>query len=447
MFAVDVALDDEVEFLDETELVLSLMSAGADDEAPAVPARVPPSLETMAPGILSAAMVMSADVHRLPAADRVVLLIAQQRLISHLTALAYESMAAIVDVMDGHGEEDLQWAEEAAAAEIGAALRLTRRAADAELTTALDLRRRLPRLWDAMAAGELDRRRVLTFLHATSHLTTAQARDVVDRIIDAAPNLTTGQLASRLRRLCTEAHPDDAERRYETAVADRRVVVEPTVSGTSNLLGLELPPHRLAAGLARINELAKGLKTAGETRTMDQLRADVLLDLLEGSGVASRGGRGSVHIHVDLETLAELNEAPGDLGGYGPVIGEIARDVARIQPDAEWRYTVTDPRTGEIVTTGLNRRRPTAQQRREVHARYRTCVWPGCRMPGVESDLDHRIRHTDGGPTAVSHLAPLCRHHHTIRHDHGWEYERLDNGDHRWTSPLGFTYVTSGRSP
>jgi hypothetical protein len=68
-------------------------------------------------------------------------------------------------------------------------------------------------------------------------------------------------------------------------------------------------------------------------------------------------------------------------------------------------------------------------------------------MPAISSDLDHRTRYTDGGPTTEANLGPLCRHDHCIRHQHGWTYRPLPNGDHQWTSRLGHTYTTSGTPP
>lgn len=99
----------------------------------------------------------------------------------------------------------------------------------------------------------------------------------------------------------------------------------------------------------------------------------------------------------------------------------------------------------ELATAlaGVNR----VPQRRHITARYRRCVWPGCRMPSVDCDVDHRVPHADGGCTHDHNLAPVCRHHHRIRHQARWNYERLASGDHEWRSPLGRTYTTSGRSP
>lgn len=68
-------------------------------------------------------------------------------------------------------------------------------------------------------------------------------------------------------------------------------------------------------------------------------------------------------------------------------------------------------------------------------------------MPAIDCDLDHRTAWSDHGPTHEANLAPLCRHDHRLKHDHGWQLDRLDDGDHQWTSPLGHTHTTSGRSP
>ena len=97
---------------------------------------------------------------------------------------------------------------------------------------------------------------------------------------------------------------------------------------------------------------------------------------------------------------------------------------------------------------GTTRRRPTASQRRTVEARHPRCAFPGCRMPAVRCDLDHRIPWSRRHRTSASGLVPLCRHHHvTVRHRIGWAHLPLPGGDHLWTGLLGHRYTTSGRSP
>ena len=152
-----------------------------------------------------------------------------------------------------------------------------------------------------------------------------------------------------------------------------------------------------------------------------------------------------VDIRVDLTTLAGLTETAAEIPGWGPVIADIARQVVSDQPHAEWRYTVTDQ--NQVLADGTTRRRPTIGLRRRVETRRQTCVFPGCRMPARQSDLDHTNDHVKGGPTSYINLAPLCRHDHRLKHVGGWKLEKLDNGAYKWTSRLGQTYITQPQGP
>jgi hypothetical protein len=389
-----------------------------------------------------AGFLSAIDVNVVSGYDRVVVLRAHQRMASHYQAHTYNDMTAITSVLaqDGEtGEIDL------AAAEIRAALHLTRRSADIELSFALDLRQRLPQLHAMLESGVIDVRRAKAIDRHTCHLTTATARSVVERIAEAAPELTTGQLRARLKKLCIQADTQEARKRYDRAVEGRRVIAEPSVEGTANLNGADLPPDRVTAITQRINQIARSLRGDGETRTMDQLRADIYMDLLQGNDHTTQS-KGVVHITVDLDTLTGLTDHPGDLNGFTPVISDIARQIADDQPDAEWRYTVTDTQTGRPITSGVTRRRPSASDRRSVETRDTSCVFPGCRMPATDCDLDHTTTWAENGPTTPDNLATLCRSDHRLRHN-GWIYTALPEGGYQWTSPLGHTYTTSKYPP
>ena len=409
------------------------------DQAETATERVPPGLDKMAPGPVLGAFLSSVDTDALSGYDRVVVLRAHQRMASHYAARVYRDMAGIVASLDDPTSR-FEGTTELASAEIGAALNLTRRSADIELSFALDLRQRLPQLHAMLGSGVIDVRRARTIDHETCHLTMATARNVVERIAEAAPELTTGQLRSRIKKLCIEADPTEAKKRFERAVDERRIIAEPTVDGTAHIHGTDLPPDRVAAITRRIHKIAKSLRGGSETRTMDQLRADVFLDLLQGTDNTTQP-RGVVHKIVDLDTLTGLTEHPGDLNGFTPIISDIARQIAEDQPDAEWRYTVTDTQTGQPLNTGITRRRPTASQRRDVETRDEHCVFPGCRMPASDCDLDHTTTWAENGSTDPDNLATLCRPHHLLRHN-GWIYTTLANSANEWTSPLGHTYTT-----
>ncbi|MFV9673178.1 MAG: DUF222 domain-containing protein [Acidimicrobiia bacterium] len=404
---------------------------------------VPAGLGEMEPGPFLAIVLSGIELDGLSGDDRVTVLKARQRMASHYTAQTYEAMTSIVDTYQDEEASGLESAADGAAYELRASLQLTRRAADVELLFALDLRDRLPKVFNALSSGLIDQRRARTIVWQTTHLNDDVARAVVDRIIGDAPELTTGQLTARIRKLAITVDPDTALRRYEDAVAERRVVVEPTDDGTANLLALDLPPDRAIAARQHVDRIARSLRRPGENRSMDQLRADTYLDLLCGNDTTGHGG--SVDLRVDLDTLAGLSDHPGELAGYGPVINDITRRIVADNTGGDWRYTVTH--NGQPVATGTTRRRPTVGQRRIVEATHTTCIFPGCRMPATQCDLDHRIEWTKSHTTDVDDLGPFCRHDHIGRHKHGWTYHKLPNGDIKWTSPLGHTYTTKARDP
>ena len=356
---------------------------------------------------------------------------AHQRLASYFQAQVLEDMASISQLMD-QIEADPEVASESAAAEIGAALRLTRRAADSDLALAVALKERLPEVWEALAAGRIDLRRARVIVHGTSHLSVEAARDVVARVIEAAARLTTGQLNALIRKVCVQADPDDATSRYREAVEERRIVVEPSVDGTAHLLGMDLPPDRVEAAMRRIADLAQGLKTGDETRSLDQIRADVFLDLLDGKHHARNGRRGVVDIQVDLTTLVRLSEDPGELAGYGlvPLLAGDRSSAARSRGVRELpTYSSLQRRRFVSILPRANRLGPDDSPAAGVRAPPS----PGLRPCGP--------------PQAGGQEAPLCRHHHNIRHHAHWTHQPLPNGYHQWTSRLGHTYTTSGHPP
>lgn len=405
---------------------------------------IPPGLGEMSPGPVLAAFLSSIDVTKVSGFDQVVVLRAYDRQASHDAARRYEVMAAVNTTMltfDGY-PNDPQDAGEAASAEIRAALHLTRYAADGEMQFALSLESRLPRLLDMLVSGVVDVKRARVIERATVHLSDVAAQAVVDEVADEAPVLTTGELRARVATLCVAVDPDDAETRYETAVAERRVVVEASGSGTANLYALDLAPDDAAMIRARLHTSAIDLHGAeGETRTMDQLRADVFVDYL--SGISRNGGEGAhVDVTLTMGTLTGLTNDPGDLNGFGPVIADVARRIAS-DDDAKLRVIVCDDGTGTPIHIVTPSRRPTASQRRRIEVRDPRCVFPGCRMPSRRCDIDHTIAVADGGRTCDCNQAPLCRHDHCIKHQHGWTYHKQPDGAWQWTTKFGHTHTTT----
>jgi hypothetical protein len=387
------------------------------------------------------------DRDRLGGHDRVELLKARARQLAHDQAQLYadvHSVSEAIGELFGPGEVEEQF--HTTCSEVRVALTLTRRAAEAQVDLAFQLGERLPQVREALNTGSIDLPRARVVCDQTVHLPREMARGVADSVLLVAPNLTTGQLRARIQRLIIAIDPASATDRYELRLEERRVVVEAEEDGTANLLGLHLPAADANAAMRRINRLARATKTKGDPRTIDQIRADVLLDLLAGRGQRGNGGdRGVVDIRVDLTTLAELDDKPAEIPGWGPVIADIARKISRDQDDSEWRITITDEEGRAIGVTTM--RRPTASQRRQVEVRNPACVFPGCRMPASQSDLDHEHPWSETHRTATRHLEPLCRHDHINRHSRRWRLRQIEPGVYEWISPLGHRYLNRPEPP
>lgn len=411
---------------------------------------IPPDLDSWVPGPFLAVVLSSIDPTKVTGHDAVTVMKAHARQVSHEQAGYYRSVGGVATATPTGGDDPAERSEEwfeYTNLEVRAALTLTRRAADMEIGNAYDLLERFPPLWEALEAGAIDMRKALTMLRGVSHLDLEEARTVVERVLSDAPWLTTGQIRTRIRRLCLEIDPEEAAKRSEAAVEERRFVIEPTTVGTAEIHGYGAPIDRAAAIGRRINGYARSLKNAGDRRPLNQIRMDVALDFLEGKALdANPGSGGGVVVHVTLDTLAGLSETPGELAGYGPVRADIARQVAAGQQDRSWSYVVTDE-AGDLVQTGVTRRRPTAAQKRDIHALYPTCVFPGCPAPADECDIDHMDPFAEGGETSVRNNAPLCEPDHIGRHSAGWKYRRLPDGGHEFTSRLGHTYITYPARP
>jgi len=392
-------------------------------------------------------ILASVDRDGLSGYDRVELLKARARLVAHLQAELYADIHSISEAvadLDHFEHEDGFYIT---ASEVQAALTLTRRAGEMTTDLAFQLLERVPGVWQALRDGLIDLAKARVLSDQTCHLPRELAQQVTEAALERAPEQTTGQLRARLQRLIISIDPAAANDRYEQKLKERRVIAEMTDAGTANLMGLDLPAADANAAMRRINRLARTLKTKGDRRPIDQIRADILLDLLTGRGNTGEGSdRGVVDIRVDMSTLAGLDDKPAEIPGWGPVLADVARQIVDEEPDAEWRIIPTNE-NGQPVGVTTTKRRPTSSQRRHVEARNPTCVFPGCRMPADQCDFNHEIPWEHAHHTTIGELGPLCRHHHVQHHHRGWKLKQIRPGVYQWTSPLGHTYVVGPEQP
>ena len=77
--------------------------------------------------------------------------------------------------------------------------------------------------------------------------------------------------------------------------------------------------------------------------------------------------------------------------------------------------------------------------RRFVEHRDRTCVFPGCTVPGRYCDVDHR-EPWPHGPTDAQNCQCLCRRHHRAKQAYFSVTVDPETSDTIWTTPDGRQY-------
>ncbi len=133
-----------------------------------------------------------------------------------------------------------------------------------------------------MLAGHIDAHKARVISDQLLCLSDEQARAVVEKILPEAAGKTTGQLRHKLARLVITIDPAAARKRYREAVKHRQVWCGREEEGTLSLGGRRLPADRAAAAFDHLDTFATALLEAGDTRGLEELRADVMLDLLQG---------------------------------------------------------------------------------------------------------------------------------------------------------------------
>src|SRR5699024_3234303 len=102
---------------------------------------------------------------------------------------------------------------------------------------------------------------------------------------------------------------------------------------------------------------------------------------------------------------------------------------------------LVDQTTGALLGTSCQTYRPATRVRRQVELRDRHCRFPGCDRPARWCDADHVERWPDG-PTDVTNLQLLCRHHHRVKHETAWTVTMDADGTCHWVDRTGRVFIT-----
>jgi hypothetical protein len=260
-----------------------------------------------------------------------------------------------------------------------------------------------------------------------------------------------------------------------------------------------LPAAESAACWAAIDDLAHRMRGDDPSRTLEQCRADAMVDLMltnvqvtttltlmipvqtatveepdgslerdliagheqtrSGAGAGATARPASSGRVLSLAEMDDFGQPTPDqnplleptwqqicaMGYEIPGIGVIGGDVvAAILARFETRIArvLLDERTGVVLETGIGQDLPDQAMRRFIQKRDGCCRFPGCRRNATGCEPDHIIAFSAGGPTAISNLVSLCKHHHRVKHGAGWTLTMTRDGQCLWTDPHHRQYAT-----
>ncbi|WP_052274494.1 HNH endonuclease signature motif containing protein [Arthrobacter sp. L77] len=367
-------------------------------------------------------------------------------------------------------------------AETAALLTMSEGSAARLVSESLTLTGQLTDTLAALEKGDICPGRASVIVEQSCTLPDEAVRGFETEILKVAGSLNRPKLTARCRRLREKLHPETLTARRVRAAADRCVVFEPDRDGMA-WLSAYLPAEQALAAHTMVDAAARTLRSGDDPRTLPQLRADVLADLLLGAGrpaatpstsgrcgcggregldaagssVGRRGAGGSstgqgvrpstarIVVTVPVFSLMGLTDEPAELEGYGPIPADAARHLAA---DAtSWMRLLTHPYTGAVLGLDRTRYRPSEDLRTWVQLREKTCSFYGCSRPASRCDLDHLLAWVDDGSTSADNLHPVCRRHHMLKHQTDWTPRPDPDGGLTWLSPGGRTYTTPPEPP
>ncbi|MGW6173025.1 DUF222 domain-containing protein [Arthrobacter sp. NPDC055138] len=340
-------------------------------------------------------------------------------------------------------------AESSVVDEAACALRLARRTAQEKLALALKLHGTFRNTLAALSAGDTSAGIAEALVDQAGSLPEDARAGFEAVMLPAATEdaMTRCKFAARARTRREREHRETISVRHANARRNRRIELHPDEDGMA-WLNAYLPAEEAVAAFNRIQSTAVALQGAEESRTLTQLRADVLADLLlTGMSPGPRMGRpepriaSHAGITVPVLTLLGLGEEPAELEGHGPIAPEVAR---RLVGDAtSFTRILTDPIKGAVLALDRKQYRPTKAQRRFLRTRDRTCRAPGCNRAAEHCEIDHVHAYSKGGKTDVDCMCCFCKVHHALKTAGYAKVGQPVPGTIDWTTAAGITYSTT----
>jgi hypothetical protein len=248
------------------------------------------------PGRDLQAALAAIDVHELAGADIALVIQARARLLAWVQA---EAAVDITEFVHCPASTSVPTArvvsvQEFACDELALLLHVAPMTGKNLVLHAVDLVERHPRLWAALSDGLIDMRKVSAVTTLCPDTDDALAAALDDALLSAAvrDDGTTGLaqtigetpkvLGLRAQRILSGLDPSWSRAARREGIARRRLAKGSYGIGVGFLGLYDIGIPGMAAAYEHVNAIARGIKNLGDTRTLDQVRADTALDLLTG---------------------------------------------------------------------------------------------------------------------------------------------------------------------
>ncbi|CAN5314488.1 HNH endonuclease signature motif containing protein [soil metagenome] len=229
----------------------------------------------------------------------------------------------------------------------------------------------------------------------------------------------------------------------------RYVSAETSKSGVQEDSADTAQCKNVSAETSMVNEVADDWTVPKrEDQLIGARRADALAIMAEcylakGPASLSGGDRYLVTVHVDEAVLDD----PGAEGRAGIEDGPwLASDTVRRLACDSGIVQMLDDKSGLPLDVGRRTRSIPPAIRRALKVRDGGCRFPGCTQKQWVDG--HHIRHwADGGETRLDNLVLLCRFHHRLVHEEGFDLYRDVHGQIRFKRPDGRALPPTGPPP
>lgn len=360
-------------------------------------------------------------------------------------------------------------ADKAVARQLGLARRESPHLGSRHIGFARVIVREMPALHSALTAGLIAEWTATQIVAQTACLSLEHRQMVDAHLAGRLGHDSHRALVAAAKAKAYGLDPYSFTKRGRKAVGDRRVSVRPAPDVMAIVSGY-VPVAQGVACYKALDEAAKAAKSAGDERSMDQIRADIFTQRLTGQSAADDVSVEVGLVMTDLSLLG-LDETPARLEGYGPIPAPLARDLLRDLDDGcdtqgdtaqttgelgtvrerlarqakVWlRRLYADPATGVLTSQDDRRRAFTGHLRRFLIARDQVCRTPWCDAP--VRHVDHVVPWARGGRTTADGGEGMCEACNYAKECSGWSHEVVDlpDGTHRVkiTTPTGHSYYS-----